>query len=429
MMQVGLLLIPFALGQLGPSDAAQRRAARRTPIVAVVEQAGPSVVNISTRVGVRQNPFSRSRGFDDFFGRYFGRRRQETSLGSGVVIHKDGLVLTNEHVVSQATDITVTLADRRTLAADVIGADPDFDIAVLKIRNAPTNLPVASIGTSSDLMIGETVVAIGNPYGLTNTITTGVVSALHRSIPAGDRVYEDFVQTDAAINPGNSGGALLNVLGELIGINTAIHAEGSGIGFAIPIDKAKAVVDEVLRYGEVRPAYIGLRVVTESDDGALVRAVEQNGPAAQAGIVPGDRIVDLGGQQVKTGREFIRRERGLVPGQNVAVAVLRNKQRLQFQVPVRQLDPAMAAKQGQERLGLKVKASRGRLVIVNVDRKSPAYQVGIRRGDLLIAVAGRPLRTNADFEAFCAAIHDASSVVVRIGRRGRVYRVALPLAD
>ena len=425
---LGVLCLSLAATQSVPLDTG-RRAARRTPVVTVVEQAGPSVVNISTRVGVRQNPFSRRGPFDDFFGRYFGRREQKESLGSGVVIDKAGLVLTNEHVVAQATDITVTLADRRRVAADVIGADPDFDVAVLKIRDAPDDLPVARIGRSSDLMIGETLVAIGNPFGLTNTVTTGVVSALHRSIPTGERTYEDFVQTDAAINPGNSGGALLNVLGELIGINTAIHAEGNGIGFAIPIDKAMAVVEEVLNYGEVRPAYVGLRVRIDSEGGALVKAVDRDGPAAKVGLQAGDRIVDLGGQQVRTGRDFLRREQGLIPDQSIAITVMRGERRLSFKLPIEQLDLAKATARGRARLGLSVVERRGRLVIDRVDRRSPAYQKGIRRGDLLIAVAGQYVRTRKDFDSFCAAIHNASSVVVRIGRRNRVYRVGLPLLD
>ena len=362
MKSIGLVLLSLAVGQAAPQDPAERRAARRTPAVIVAEKAGPSVVNISTRVGVRQNPFSRGRRFGDFFGRYFGQREQEESLGSGVIIHDAGLVLTNEHVVTQATDITVTLADRRSLAADVVGADPDFDIAVLKIRDAPTDLPVAKIGRSHDLMIGETVVAIGNPFGLTNTVTTGVVSALHRSIPAGDRSYEDFVQTDAAINPGNSGGALLNTFGELIGINTAIHAEGSGIGFAIPIDKAMAVVEEVLRYGEVRPAYVGLRVTEGPKGGALIRAVDDGGPAAQAGLRAGDLIVDVGGRQVVTGRDFIRQQRSLVPGQNIEITVVRDTKRQKIKVPVAQLDVAKAAALGRVRLGLEVVERRRRLV-------------------------------------------------------------------
>ncbi len=435
MMHIGLLLFPVVVAQSTPpprpkiQDLAARREARRTPVVSVVETAGPSVVNISTRVGVRKNPFSRIRGAEDFFGRYFGRRAEEESLGSGVVIHDAGLVLTNEHVVAQATDITVTFSNRRSLAADVIGADRDFDIAVLKIRDAPDDLPVARIGQSSDLMIGETVVAIGNPFGLTNTVTTGVISALHRSIPAGERSYEDFVQTDAAINPGNSGGALLNVLGELIGINTAIHAEGSGIGFAIPINKAMAVVEEVLRYGEVRPAYVGLRVRADSVDGALIKAVDKDGPAAEIGLRPGDRIVDMGGQQVRTGRDFIRREHSLVPGQSIAVTVDRDGRRIGFQLPVAQLDRDKAAARGRARLGISVVARRGVLVISKVDRESAAARLGIRRGDLLIAIAGRAVRTKTTFDGLCAAIHNASSVVLRIGRRRAVYRVTLPLPD
>ncbi len=427
MMQLSVLVVALFAAQTAPKPSGL--AARRTAIVSVVEQAGPSVVNISTRAGIRKNPFSRFGARDDFFGRFFGRRAQEESLGSGVVIHDAGLVLTNEHVVARATDITVTFADRRSLAADVVGADRDFDIAVLKLRDVPDDLPVARIGRSSDLMIGETVVAIGNPFGLTNTVTTGVVSALHRSIPAGERSYEDFVQTDAAINPGNSGGALLNALGELIGINTAIYAGGNGIGFAIPIDKAMAVVDEVLRYGEVRPAYVGLRVAADRAGGALVKSIDPDGPAAQAGLRVGDRIVDLGGQQVRSGRDFMRVQQALVPGQSVAVTVQRDEREISIQLPVIELDRDRAVRQGRARLGLTVKATRGTLVITRVEPQSAADQVGIRRGDQLIAVAGQRIRSEAAFEAFCAAVYNATSVVLRIGRGRTIYRVTLPLTE
>ena len=248
---------------------------RRSPVVAVVESAGPAVVNIGAEVVTNQNPFGRGGEGEDPFWRNFGgrqRAQRAQSLGSGVIIDASGLVLTNEHEVAAATEITVTLADRRAFKAEVVGADPQFDVAVLKILDA-TDLPVAKLGSSKDLMPGEPLVAIGNPFGLSNSVTTGVVSALHRSIESDERAYEDFIQTDAAINPGNSGGALLNIMGELIGINTAIYRSGSGIGFAIPIDRATAVVQEVLRYGEVRPAFTGLIIDAESTPGARVAAV------------------------------------------------------------------------------------------------------------------------------------------------------------
>jgi serine protease Do len=202
---------------------------RRSPVVQVVESAGPAVVNIGAEVVTAQNPFGRGGGGEDPFWQFFGgqrRAQRSQSLGSGVIIDASGLVLTNEHVVSRATDITVTLADRRTFRGRGGGGRSPVRRGGAQDPGTPATLPVVRVGSSRDLMPGETVVAIGNPFGLSNTVTTGVVSALHRSIEPEDRVYEDFIQTDAAINPGNSGGALLNILGELIGINTAIYGSG-----------------------------------------------------------------------------------------------------------------------------------------------------------------------------------------------------------
>ncbi|MBK6686574.1 MAG: trypsin-like peptidase domain-containing protein [Deltaproteobacteria bacterium] len=409
-----------------PNDAVLAR--RRTPVVEVVESAGPAVVNIATEIG--GNPFARRRNEDEapfFFGGRGQPRNQ--SLGSGVIIDATGLVLTNEHVVSQASNITITLSDRRTFEADVVGADPSFDIAVLKVRNAPKNLPSARLGTSEDLMPGETVVAIGNPFGLANTVTTGVVSALHRSIEARDRVYEDFIQTDAAINPGNSGGALLNILGELIGINTAIYGSGQGIGFAIPITKAKAVIDEVLRYGEVRPVYSGLLVGGARDAGALVTGVRKGSPAEAAGLVPGDLIVDVGGQEVRTPRAYRHMERSLVPGGKAKITLLRGNERRSLTMTVSELSPEKAADLGRIRLGLTAQVARGQLVITSVEPRSEAARVGIRKGDLLLAIGGRRPTNQAELDRLLAWIHDAEAVTVVIGRGGRAYYVTLELKE
>jgi serine protease Do len=403
---------------------------RRSPVVQVVESAGPAVVNIGAEVVTAQNPFGRGGGGEDPFWQFFGgqrRAQRSQSLGSGVIIDASGLVLTNEHVVSRATDITVTLADRRTFRAEVVGADPQFDVAVLKILDARA-LPVVRVGSSRDLMPGEPVVAIGNPFGLSNSVTTGVVSALHRSIESEDRVYEDFIQTDAAINPGNSGGALLNILGELIGINTAIYRSGSGIGFAIPIDRATAVVQEVLRYGEVRPAYTGLLIDAESAGGARVVAVVPGSPAEQAGLQKGDLVVDLGGQEVRSGRAFWQMERGLIPGHDIRLTVARGDERRGVTLVVRELARDVATRLGAARLGLEVRAQQGRLLITRVAPRSSAAKVGVKAGDLLLALGGRRLRTAQEFEAVCAAIHDAASVLAVVGRGRVAYNVPLELA-
>jgi serine protease Do len=416
------------------SLAAQQR---RTPVVEVVEKAGPAVVNISAEIVEQQNPFRRNGAMDDFWRQFFEEpRRQRTrtaqSLGSGVIIDKAGLVLTNEHVIARATSVTITLGDRRSFEVDVVGADPAFDIAVLRIRGAKDKaLPALELGTSADLMIGETVVAIGNPFGLANTVTTGVVSALHRVVQAEERTYEDFVQTDAAINPGNSGGALLNIEGKLIGINTAILGSGTGIGFAIPIDKATAVVAEVLHYGEVRPVDLGVAVDPESKSGAKVRAVEPDSAAAQAGLRAGDVVVDIGGQQVMNAKSWAQLIKGLVPGQMVRIELVRGGASQSIEIKAKELTPERAKARGQERLGLAVNAvkegGRGYLVISQVKRGSDAARVGIRPGDALLSVGGRALRTLAEFEAITAAIHDADAIAVIIGRGGRQYYVTLEL--
>ncbi len=389
------------------------------------------MVNISAEVVTRSNPFGGGRSGGDPIWRSLGGRRPKTqrsqSLGSGVIIDEAGLVLTNEHVISRATNILVTLADRRTYAAEVVGADPKFDVAVLKIIDGK-DLPVVKVGISEDLMPGETVVAIGNPFGLSNTVTTGVISALHRSIEAEGRSYEDFVQTDAAINPGNSGGALLNVEGALIGINTAIYSSGNGIGFAIPVDRATAVVQEVLRYGEVRPAFTGILIDPESSPGALVSALIPNGPAEKAGLRAGDVIVDIGGQEVESGQGFWHSERGLIPGREVAIRYQRDGIPHTLQLPVRELDRALAIRIGKARLGLDVVQRRGRLQIKSVARGSAAAEIGIRRGDLLLALGGRRLRSVAEFEAICVAAHDMPSVLAHIGRGRRQYPVNLRLS-
>ena len=412
-------------------DGDRYRPSRRSPVVRVVEKAGPAVVNVSTRMA-RQNPFFRGRGGGgDFWQRFFGSPTPEPdaqSLGSGVIIDADdGLVITNEHVVARAGNITVTLEDRRTFEAVVIGADREFDLAVLRIREG-RSLPEVKMGRSDDLMPGEIVVAIGNPFGLSNSVTTGVVSALHRSIDAGDRLYEDFIQTDAAINPGNSGGALLNVHGELIGINTAIYSEGNGIGFAIPVNKARAVVKEVLRYGEVRPVYSGIQVDPRSRPGARVVSVRAESPAWRAGVRPGDVIVDVSGQEVTSGAAYRRLERSFVPGQQVRLT-LRGRSESQGHrevvMDVRQLEPRLAVTLGRERLGFGVTEQRGRLRIVAVDPGGPADQAGLRPGDFLLGAFGQRIRTESQFRALCRAVIHEPTIPLVIGRSGRAYYVNL----
>jgi serine protease Do len=237
--------------------------ARRTPVVEAVERVAPATVNITTEARVSRpvsGPFGRQ---DPFFDRFFEPFRQDVTeqmLGTGAIVDQRGYVLTNEHVLAGADKIWVTLADGREFPGVVVGADPDNDLAVIKIESAD-KLPTAQLAADNPLMIGETVIAIGNPFGLNHTVTTGVLSATNRSFRAGETEYHGFLQTDASINPGNSGGPLLNLDGEVIGINTAIFREAEGIGFAIPIERAKRIMDDLIAYGEVVPVWLGLRPV------------------------------------------------------------------------------------------------------------------------------------------------------------------------
>jgi len=281
---------------------------RENTTVRVAKEVGPSVVNITTeRVVASRNPFPHGANpfFDSFFRDFFEPRLPETiqSLGSGVLIDAGRHILTNEHVVGRASRIRVSLADGTEFDATLIGADPNNDIAVLKV-DTNERLPWLEPGRSNDLMVGESVIAIGNPFGLSNTVTTGVISALNRSIRTEDRVYHGFLQTDASINPGNSGGPLVNSEGELIAINTAVYGGGAqGIGFAIPIDTAKRVVDELIAHGEVTPTWLGLDFQDLDPGLALAMALPQDLRGALVNRVRADSPAQRGDLRRRRGDE------------------------------------------------------------------------------------------------------------------------------
>src|SRR5882762_2200216 len=308
-------------------------AARRTPIVTVAHDVGPAVVNIQTESTIRRrevDPF-------DPFGFFGGRDRSYSSqsLGSGFVWSSEGIIVTNNHVVEGASRITVNFSDGTQLPAKLIGVDPDSDVAVLRVD--ARNLLAAPIGTSADLLIGETVIAVGNPFGLSGTVTTGVVSALGRSVPSKEagRTFTDFIQTDASINPGNSGGPLLNIEGRVIGINTMIYANAQGIGFAIPVDRAKKVIQDILRYGQVHSAWIGAVTATITPEearrtglrasrGALVARVIPGSPAQAAGLRAGDIITAVAGRPVDSREAFSTLTATVAAGQALPLTVSRN---------------------------------------------------------------------------------------------------------
>ena len=287
--------LPVLLGLCAAPLPAFPLPSRRSEIVEVVEKVAPAVVNIAAEQTVRRG---RSM-FDTFF---FGMDpRPAKSLGSGVIIDPKGIILTNDHVISGASRIVATTKTGQELACEVIGSDADNDLAVLRVKKPGAALPTIKMGTSSDLLIGETVVAIGNPFGLSNTVTAGVLSALGRSVPGeNQRVYNDFIQIDAPINPGNSGGPVVNVQGDMIGVATAIIGGAQGIGFAIPVDRAKRIVSDLVKFGHVKPVWVGLhgRTVASREEegrgkGFRIRSVDPGSPAEKAGIKPGDQVVSV----------------------------------------------------------------------------------------------------------------------------------------
>jgi len=370
----------------------------------ILEKVTPAVVNIAVlqRSPEDENPLLR----DPFFRRFFGGPQQsqpQVAAGSGVIVDaRNGYVITNAHVVKDAKEIQVTLRDNRRLPAKLVGADPGTDIAVVKID--PKNLVDIKFGDSDALQVGDFVVAIGNPFGIGQTATSGIVSALGRSGLSVEG-YEHFIQTDASINPGNSGGALVNLKGELIGINTAIIGPASvGIGFAVPSVLAKAVMDQLIRFGEVKRGRLGIAMeaVVGGGDGALIAEVEPNSPAAAAGLRKGDIVVALNGRPVRAPAE-LRARLAVVPvGDIVEMKVQRGKETptLKAQIgeiqrqagtgqPIAELNGAALAE--VERRGLPGKDRA--LLVTQVETGSPAFAHGIRAGDLIIGVNQKRVAT------------------------------------
>jgi S1-C subfamily serine protease len=405
---------------------------RKSEVVQVVEKVSPSVVNISAEQILRRRPSV----FDDFFFGFDNRPRRRTSqsLGSGAIIDPKGIILTNEHVVSGASKITAMTKAGIELDCDVVGSDADNDLAVLRVKKPPGALPAIHLGSSSDLMIGETIVAIGNPFGLSNTVTAGVVSATGRSVKGeNERAYTDFIQTDASINPGNSGGPLVNVDGDMVGVATAIIGGAQGIGFAIPIDRARRIVDDLLRFGEVRPVWVGLRgktLVTGEENrprGFRVKTVYPNSPAARAGVHVGDLVVSVDGGAIDSQEAFetILSTRG--PGRPLKV-VLRGKGgdrsvTIQGEAPPPGIGPRIL----REELGMAIRGDEEGLRISLTDRDGLAAQAGLKTGDALLALNGSAVKTMDDVDHVLQRDWNKSSVLIEIGRGRFTYSLTLPL--
>jgi serine protease Do/serine protease DegQ len=427
--------LPPAQGGLGIPTLA--------PLIAEVT---PAVVNISTvsRAPAETNPLLR----DPFFRRFFDipdrPQREERAAGSGVIVNaRSGLVLTNNHVIRGAQEIVVTLKDRRQFKAKLVGADPGTDIAVLKID--AQNLKALPLGDSDRLNVGDYVLAIGNPFGLGQTVTSGIVSALGRT-GLNIEGYEDFIQTDAPINPGNSGGALVSLRGELIGINTAIigPAGGSvGIGFAVPANIARAVMEQIVRYGEVRRGRMGLQTQELTPelarslgiallDGALVTNVDPGSPAERAGLRRGDLITAANGHPVR-GPADLRVKVGLVPiGEEVEFRFLRDGRALtaRAQVAPPQQPASVDGQAVPELAGAQVANLEpgmplyGRIegaLVANVERNSPAWVQGLRPGDVIYAVNNRRVRNVEQLMAALQAAQGSLSVSLVRGE----YRITI----
>jgi Do/DeqQ family serine protease len=309
---------------------------------------GPAVVKIETTVTTRGrtvDPFFNDPFFREFFGRQFlppeARVRQE--LGSGVIISQDGYILTNEHVIGDAQEIQVTIVGRsKPVRARVVGADHDLDLAVLKV-DAGSNLPTLKLGNSDQVAVGEWVIAIGNPYGLDHTVTVGVISAKGRPITVEDRSYRNLLQTDASINPGNSGGPLLTLQGEVIGINTAVSTQAQGIGFAIPSNTVKGVLEDLIKKGKVSRGWLGVEIqdVTPAIadyfglsrlEGVLIRNVVSGGPAARSGLRSGDIVLAWNGNKIESTEDLLQKIQEAGPGKKVQLTIWRDRRSQQISV-------------------------------------------------------------------------------------------------
>ena len=438
----------------------------RTGFAPVVKKVLPAVVNISSSKVVK-TPTAFSGQIPDELSQFFGddsqgrrgmprepREQREQGLSSGVIVSPEGYILTNNHVVDQASDVKVTLSDKREFKARVVGTDPKTDIAVLKID--ASGLPAIVIGDSSKVQIGDYALAVGNPFGVGKTVTMGIISATGRT-GLGIEAYEDFIQTDAPINPGNSGGALIDDRGELVGINTAILAHGSegnqGIGFAVPVNLARTVMDQILKNGKVTRAYLGIvpQDVTpamakafgeKEPHGALVGDVSPGSPAQRSGLLKGDIILELNGKPVEDANQLRMSISMMSPDAGVTLKVFRNGAERELAVKLAELpvqeasvrSESGAAKsalsgvavedvdaQTARRLGLP--ANTAGVVVTNISPSSPAVDSGLRRGDVIQEVNLQPIKNTSDFER---AMHNSKDqTLLLVNRQGGTMYVAV----
>jgi len=419
-----------------------------TAIADVAQKAMPAVVHIEVTQRVQvPSPVFPFEG-DPFFRYFFGTpqrprydRREMRGIGTGMVIDGEGHLMTNNHVVGGVAKITVKMASGEEFEAKIVGADPKTDLAVIKIK-PPPNLPYLKFGNSDTLRVGEWVVAIGNPRGLEQTVTAGIISAKHRTGISDPSSYQDFIQTDAAINPGNSGGPLLNLAGEVIGVNAAIVSESGGfegIGFAIPSNMAAAVADALIKTGKVTRGWLGLSLQDltpalakslslKSPRGALVADVVKGGPAEKAGIRKGDVIVNLDGATIENANELRNRIAGTRVGKKVDVVLLRKGARVTVQPVVEAYKPSerLAALDLANRMGLEVKEisilearkrklnSREGVLITKVDPQGPGARAGLEAGDILYQINQQAIRGLKDYHRIVGQLQPGQEILLLV---------------
>lgn len=426
-----------------PADSAQqatdtaRQNRRMTPVVLAVKSAAPAVVNITTTQNYANRALSPlelflgnglPRGGSDFGELHKTRKR--SSLGSGVIVDgQHGLVLTNAHVVAGSDEIMVHLQDGREFAAKVRGAQTEFDIAVLELDGAK-DLPALHMGNSDEIMPGETVIAIGNPFGFNHTVTTGVVSALGRSIRNDSGTLTDLIQTDAAINPGNSGGPLLDLDGNLIGINTAIDSRGEGIGFAIPANKARKVMDDLVRTGRVTPMWLGL-VAQDLDyhaaralglkekRGVLISSVLPGTPAAKGGLIPGDVIVGVNSSALRGCRDYADIIANQTAGSRLRLEIYRDGHKSTVEVSPAHFTDKDANALMLRRWGIELSDTGHGVAVSGVDASGPC--AFLRKGDILAGINTRPVQNKTQALNIFRHERFARQVLLQIRRGGKNY--------
>ena len=433
---------------------------QRNPYVAIVKRSSPAVVNIDVETMVTEqpmvNPFQGNPFFEEFFGEeFFGPQQRQSQprkvprrgKGSGFIVSKEGYILTNNHVVEDADKIKVTMLDGRTFDAKKVGQDPTFDLAVIQIK--AKDLPVLQLGDSSATEVGEQVVAIGNPHGFENTVTAGIISAKNRTLQAPGINFQGFLQTDAAINPGNSGGPLIDLNGNVIGINTAIVPYAQGIGFAIPVNMAKQIMDDLIKHGEVRRGWLGVTVqpLTASlveaykiptKEGSIVADVQKGSPAEKFGLKRGDVIISVGDSKVKNSEDVVFAVRNRLAGEKVPFEIYRDGKKMTVEVTLGDMDSVPGARRQSSssrggpqsapkestRMGITVVLNSPEfskqyelsetdgVVVTKIAQGSQGQRLGLRPGDVILEITRQKINSIADWERMMSAKKGALGFLV-----------------